>query len=260
MRFRITLQTADRPGTRIPINYQYPLAAAIYKILDNADEGYARFLHQQGYGKGFKLFTFSQIRCPFRIEGDRFIILGSEISFEIAFHLPDAIQNFIKGLFQTQMIDIADKTSKATFTISSVESRQNRLAHFAAEEPIVMRLRPLSPIVAGYHNEEGRYTFLSPDDKEFSASLAYNWREKIKTVFDEETAASAELSLEVDSRASAARSRLITIKANTPQQTKIRGWMDFGLIVSAERRLIEVLMNCGVGVYNSMGCGMVEVA
>jgi CRISPR-associated endoribonuclease Cas6 len=64
MRFQLTLTTL-RQHQRITLNYQYPLSAAIYKIISRADEAYATFLHQQGYSHGnksFKLFTFSDLR------------------------------------------------------------------------------------------------------------------------------------------------------------------------------------------------------
>jgi len=44
MRFRITLNAQDRYAV-IPINYQYPLSATIYKIIHQADAAYAAFLH-----------------------------------------------------------------------------------------------------------------------------------------------------------------------------------------------------------------------
>ena len=49
----------------LPINYQYPLSAAIYRIISKGDKEYANLLHEKGYGKGFKLFTFSQLNVPF---------------------------------------------------------------------------------------------------------------------------------------------------------------------------------------------------
>lgn len=258
MRFQLTLHTEKR-DTKIPVNYQYPLSAAIYRILDRADSEYTEFLHTHGYGKGFKLFTFSAIRCPFEIKGDRFIIRGNEISFDIAFYLPDAVENFVKGLFQTQKIDIADKISKGSFTVASVETLPNELTQYKKNETIRARLQPLSPIVAGIPNEKGIYSFLSPEESEFSESVIYNWHEKIKTCFGEEIAETAVLSAEVIFHRNPPRSRLITIKANTPQQTKIRGWMNFELSLMAERRFIDLLMDSGAGVYNSMGCGMVGV-
>ncbi len=63
MRFKLTLQTLQYPAF-LPFNYQYPLSSAIYKIIRSADKDFAAFLHNKGYGEGyksFKLFTFSDI-------------------------------------------------------------------------------------------------------------------------------------------------------------------------------------------------------
>src|SRR5690554_5850875 len=130
MKFKITLTKKDSLHTVIPLNYQYAMSAAIYKILARGDKDYARFLHEKGYGKGFKLFTFSQLNVPFKIEGaqkDRMRLIGNEAHFQIAFHLPEAMENFVKGLFQNEQIDIADKKSKGSFKVKSVESLPNPL-------------------------------------------------------------------------------------------------------------------------------------
>lgn len=52
----------NKSNAVIPINYQYPLSAAIYKILQKGDSEYAQFLHEEGYGKGYKFFTFSDLK------------------------------------------------------------------------------------------------------------------------------------------------------------------------------------------------------
>lgn len=256
MRLLLTLQCCDLNPV-LPVNYQYPLSAAIYKIIATADRDYAAFLHERGYGKGFKLFTFSQISCPFKIQKDRLLIFGEEISFQIAFHLPPAAENFVKGLFQTKEITIADKISKANFRVASVESLRDPLKEYKEAEIVRLRLAPSSPVVAGLPNERGNYDFLLPEDKAFSEVILYNWREKIRTCYDPLTAENALLMAETELFKGPPRSRLITIKAGTREQTRIRGWMNFELTVTAEKRFLEVLMNCGAGVYNSMGCGMV---
>ncbi|TZF81280.1 CRISPR-associated endoribonuclease Cas6 [Pedobacter sp. BS3] len=258
MRFKIVL-SALRPGVVIPINYQYILSSAIYRIITKGDSAYAGFLHTSGYGKGFKLFTFSQISCPFKIAGDRLQLLGDELSFQVAFHLPPAAENFVKGLFQSEHIDIADKRSKATFSVRSVESLPDPLQGYKDNVVINIQLKPLSPVVAGLQNEKGNYVFLSPDDARFADSLIYNWRNKIATCYDEATAAAALLMMEVTPLKQPFKSRLIAIKAGTPQETKIRGWMNFGLKVTGEKRFVEILMNAGCGVYNSQGMGFVEL-
>lgn len=257
MRFLIQL-TANRPSV-ISANYPYLLSSSIYKIIAKGDTQYASFLHETGYGKGFKFFTFSQINCPFTIEGDRMRLLSNELNFQVAFHLPQAAESFVKGLFQSEKIDIADKRSKASFTVKSVESLPSPLQQLKENEIVNICLKPISPIVAGLQNDRGNYDYLAPDDKRFTESLIYNWRSKITTCYNKETADSALLMMEVLPMKHTPKSRLITIKADTPAETKIRGWMNFGLKVTGEKRFVELLMNAGVGRENSMGCGCVGV-
>lgn len=259
MQFKITLHNTQSLSAVIPINYQYPLSSAIYKIISRGDETYASFLHEQGYGKGFKLFTFSQINCPFNIIDDRLHLQHDELSFVVSFHLPQTMENFIKGLFQSEQIDIADKYSKAHFSVKSVETLPNQLQKYADNEVVDVRFHLLSPVVAGVQNERGMYDFLSPDDPRFAESLIYNWRSKISTCCDETDAESALLLMEILPVKYAFKSRLITIKANTPEETKIRGWINFELKVTAEKRFVELLMNAGAGLYNAMGCGCITV-
>lgn len=243
----------------IPINYQYPLSAAIYRVLQRADGDYAHFLHNKGYGKGFKLFTFSSIECAFKLNGDRLQIIGNSVVFEVAFYLPKAIENFIKGLFQTAQIDIADAKSRGSFRIVEVEAVPSALSNFNENEIVSVDVEPLSAVVAGIPNENGNYNFLSPRDERYIETVIYNWREKIKACFDEATSGAAFLLAEVSFNNSPPKSRLMTIKAGSPQETKIKGYLNFKLSFTSERRFLEVVMNCGVGVYNSLGCGMVRV-
>lgn len=257
MRFNIRL--GSKEGDTIPVNYQYPLSSAIYRIIGKGDAGYASFLHESGYGKGFKLFTFSQLNVPFKIEGDRLRLTSKDANFQVAFHLPQAMESFVKGLFQSEEIVIADKRSKVSFEVRSVESLADPLQQHKENEIVNIRVKPLSPLVAGLQNEKGNYDFLSPEDPRFIESLLFNWRSKITTCYDAVAASSALLMMEIAPMKNSPKSRLITIKADTDAETKIRGWMNFELKITGEKRFVELLLNAGVGVYNSMGCGCVEV-
>jgi len=46
MRFYIALTKIS--GDALPVNYSYPLSAAIYRIISKGDSGYASFLHETG--------------------------------------------------------------------------------------------------------------------------------------------------------------------------------------------------------------------
>jgi CRISPR-associated endoribonuclease Cas6 len=261
MRLLLTLQA--KKGNIIPVNYQYPLSAIIYKILDSADQNYARFLHDTGYQKAgslksFKFFTFSNLKAPFKIQNDRLFFRNSELELLVSFHLPLAAENFIKGLFQNQEIDIADKKSKAIFTVSRIETLP--LFSKPASQPIQeIILTPMSPVVSGMKNEKGNYDFLSPDDSEFTKMLLYNWREKYAVLNGAEqaeaTMANAEITILPDKIPP--KSRLITIKANTPAETKIRGFLNFQMQVKAPTNALKLLLNSGAGLYNSLGFGYV---
>ncbi|MCO6497950.1 MAG: CRISPR-associated endoribonuclease Cas6, partial [Chitinophagaceae bacterium] len=236
---------------------QYPLSAAIYRIIAKGDEQYADFLHETGYGKGFKLFTFSQIDCAYKIAGDRFKILSDSALVLVAFHLPEAAEGFIKGLFQNERIEIADKKSKATFQVETVEAVRGILTGKNENEIITITVRPLSPVVAALPNERGHKDYLAPGDEGFVKNILFNWRNKIESCFDIETARSAILIVETLLSGYTPKSRLVAIREGKPEETRIRGWMNFRIKLTAEKRFLELLLNAGMGEFNAMGFGMI---
>ncbi|WP_339708373.1 hypothetical protein, partial [Algoriphagus aquimarinus] len=90
MRFNIVLERTGT-GKYIPINYQYELSSAIYRIVDQADSEFAEFLHHHGYranGRHFRLFTFSRLFFQgFKVvkESGRIEHYGSEVRLEVSF-------------------------------------------------------------------------------------------------------------------------------------------------------------------------------
>lgn len=260
MRLRLTVNSIKEKQV-IPINYQYPLASAIYRILHVADAGYSAFLHEKGYGKGFKFFTFSDISCPFKIHGDRLLLLSGKVEIIVCFHLPKAAETFIKGLFMSQQIDIADKKSKTSFTVTQVESLVTPLDSFHKNDVVEFLLKPLSPIACGLKNEKGNYNFLSPSDDGYEEMLFLNWEEKCKAVLEkEEVAQIMEGSfIQILFYKNAPKSRLITIKAGTDAETKIRGFNNFEIRIKGKKEAVELLLNSGAGLYNAMGMGCVGI-
>ncbi len=258
MRFIIKLQLSHHSAKLIPINYQYPLSAAIYKILQKGDADYAKFLHTQGYGKGYKLFTFSDLRLKFKHDGDRMKLLEPMMEFTVCFHLPEAAQAFVEGLFRSEEVVLADQLSKAEFKVQSITSLKNPLQGFEDMEIVEILTKPLSMIVAGVKNEKENYNFLSPDDPRFNESLLFNWRNKIEVSYGVEEAKKALLVLEVEKYENPWRSRLVTIKPNTDAETKIKGYLNFKLKLIAEKRFLDLILNSGLGLYTAQGMGCLE--
>lgn len=257
MRFRLNLQTNQ--GSVLPFNYQYPLSSAIYKIIQRADAGFAAFLHNTGYGEGhksFKLFTFSDILTPFVRRGDRMQLTTGEAELTICFYLPMAAENFIRGLFMHQRLEVADRMSKVVFTVVGVESLPSAIPTTGS-----VVLQPLSPIVVGRKNDRGHYDYRSPEDDNFCECLYYNWMEKCAAVGlpvavgDDEP----DVSIDVLFYNHPPQQRLITIKGGTEAETKIRGYTKFRLAVSAPVEMVEVALGAGLGLNNAMGMGCVEL-
>jgi len=257
MRFKLNLYKTF--GNEIPINYQYPLSAAIYRILNKGDAEYASFLHEKGYGKGYKFFTFSDVQGKFRRKEDRLQLVDNSLELIICFHLPEASRTFIEGLFRSQEIVIADQKSKATFKVQSIVSLKNPLQGNDELEITQILVRPLSMVVSGEKNDNGKYKFLDPDDLRFGNALLYNWKNKITASFGEKDSEESILMIEVEKYKKPWRSRLVTIKANTDAETKIKGYLNFKLRLTAERRYLDLILNAGMGLYSAQGMGCLEV-
>ncbi len=262
MRFQLTLECKKLPAL-LPVNYQYPLSAVIYHILQNANADFANFLHDTGYGQGFKsfkLFTFSDMITPFKMCGDRMQLLTDKATLNICFYLPDAAENFIKGLFMNQEIQIGDQISRVHFQVSQVEVVAEKLNAQAYQKII---LQPMSPVVAGIKNEKGIYTYLDPHDPEFAESLIYNWLQKYKAIYRADEATLEKMKSQVQLKvllfSNPPQSRLVTIKAGTIEQTKIRGFKKFRIEVIATGKLLNIALGAGLGLYNAQGMGCVEI-
>lgn len=260
MQFKLQL-VSKKTNSTIPINYQYPISAAIYKVLQKADADYAMFLHEDGYSvdsglKHFKLFTFSNLKTSFKCRGDRMLI-NSNLELIVSFYLPEAAQHFVEGLFLSQDIDIADKKSKGTFKVNSVEALPEPFSEIKNKGNSVIVVKPISPCVAGIKNDKNDYDFIPPTDARFALCIKYNWEQKLKALnipFEEN-----KLKVDTVLYTSEPKSRLITIKAFTKQQTRIRGFLNFELELTGNQEQLQVIYNAGAGLYNAQGMGCLEV-
>ncbi|MEJ7740545.1 MAG: CRISPR-associated endoribonuclease Cas6 [Chitinophagaceae bacterium] len=258
MQLKLTLQAIHKPAL-LPFNYQYPLSAAIYKIIQSADKAFASFLHDTGYGSGhksFKLFTFSDIRTPFQKQGDRMQLQTDKAEVITCFYMPQAAEAFIKGLFIDQQLQIADAASKTTFQVTQVESLPESLINGETHQYL---LQPLSPLVVGRKNSRGHYDYRSPEDKDFIDCLSHNWLEKYHAVFNEDKDLGNKVTIIVRLFAHPPLSRLITIKGGTDAETKIRGYVKFRLEVTAPKTMMELALVAGLGLHNAQGMGCVGV-
>jgi CRISPR-associated endoribonuclease Cas6 len=267
MRFVLTLRPLAH-SQQLLFNYQYPFMAWIYGRLKDADEDYANFLHNIGYKatdsrKTFKHFTFSSFRIPHLAKpikkGDTCMWLGKEpISVIVSFFIEKAAEDFIMGLFQNQTFGIYDTKHQANFVIERVESLPNEVFDNQA-----ILMRTISPMVIAEKRKDGKDEYLSPNDPRFAKYFALNLLEKFNSVYENDLKIDAETASHlikfklVDGNR--LKSRLISIKDNKADGTKVRAFTNFVFEVSAPPQVLEVGFFGGFGKYSTHGMGCCEV-
>lgn len=254
MRIKLILSISEREKV-LPVNYQYEFSAWIYKVLYQGDEGFAGWLHEQGYAYGskrFKLFTFSQLNCRFKVYKDRFKILSDEAELILTFHIDEAVQHFITGLFKNRTFTIGDKKSRVSFEVKTVETLQPPV--FKEE----MTFSALSPICVSKpigKNGKLQTKYLMPSDEDFELRLMNNLFSRYKAINSNGISGEEETEVHVKGKA---KSRLIKIKADTPAQTRVRGSL-FDFTCKAPAELLQLGYEAGFGEKNSLGFGCVGV-
>lgn len=263
MRFKIQMTVVGRER-EIPINYQYEMMSAIYSILSKADGDYARMLHDEGYVsdvKRFKLFCFSNLIVPnrgivkrkvAREERTYLIVKSDQVNWYISFALPEGMQKFVQGLFVDQQMRIADSERGVTFRITEVQLVPDPELSNA---PIACET--LSPILIS-KKVEGRttVTYLQPGDEGYEAALLTGLLERYKVLNGKDYEGERYCRLTVVGKAP--QSKLITIKADTEQQTKVRGF-NYNFNIELPHELFIIAYNSGLGEKCGMGFGMIKI-
>lgn len=255
MRIRLQL-TIKRGSNTLPINYQYPVAAWIYKTIHLANPEFSAWLHEHGYSyenRKFKLFTFSPIKFEdYIIQKDRIIAQTPNCSITLSFLLPEAVKHFVSGCFKSQHFGLGDKTSQVDFEAQAIDIESE------IEFANAMRFRSVSPICISEPVERnGKLTsqYLSPDDAGYEKRFFDNLREKYLSANEGAKELTGNCKLTV---LSTPKSKLITIKQGTPAESKVRGYQ-YNFEIEAPKELIEVGYYAGFGSMNSMGFGLTKI-
>jgi CRISPR-associated endoribonuclease Cas6 len=261
MRFQLTLKPQGIQAI-VPINYQYEISGWIYKTLHFGNPEFSEWLHNHGYLDGkkqFRFFTFSNLEIEqVQIQGDRLKMGNQPCFIYISFLLEEAIEPFIIGLFKNQTFGIGDKISRADFYVSGIE----KLPEPAWEN--TMHFKSLSPVVISYKSDPTARTatYLSPADSNYEELFFHNLLTRYRTykvqkqsIPDITEYNPSEMSLKVTGKVF---SKMIKIKAGTPEQTLIKGFK-YDFILTAPKELIRLGYYAGFGEKNSLGFGSGKV-
>jgi len=254
MRFKLLLNINQQVfGNALPLSYQYELSAYIYHTLAKGNADYAEWLHQNGFRyeeKPFRLFTFSNLLIP-QISIDKEhgrLLLNSDAATLIISFLPErSTEEFVKGVFAEQVFTLGDKMSKVQFTVQQVEVLPT--PNFNGE----LRGETLSPICLSTKNDEGKIHYFSAADPEAGGAIVNNLINKYEAFFGKPFEGNTAFEWKTLTEP---RSKLITIKAGTPQQTNVKGSLcRFSL--KADNELLKIAYETGIGEKGSQGFGCI---
>ena len=250
MRIKITCDVGE--GVCLPINYNYPLASAIYQFLNQSDPEYAHFLHQDGYTvaeKHFKLFTFSQLMAKQReIMGDQ-IRFRSPLTWYVSSPQETFLANFAASLLEGGTLRI----DRLQLPVRDVDVPRN--PRFQPR----MTFRCLSPITMSTKRErEGKLVmhYCLPDEPEFSELVRQNLIRKYEAIYGRAPRDDS-FAMKFDEAYIRKRNGRVT-RLVRYKDVDIKGILcPFHAMGSPE--LLFVGYECGFGDKNSAGFGMVEV-
>ena len=257
MKFKLTLKIDRKHGDLLPFNYQYEQSAVIYRILAQADTQYASWLHENGYqlngSKRFKLFCYS----PFIFEKVRPLpkegclnIIGERTTWYISFIPEKSTLEFFLGIFTHQSFTIGNKEHRVAFGVAGVEAMP--MPPLSED----MTFQALSPICVKQH-EGGKTVYLSPDNPKFAAGILKGLKARYESIhgqpFDmNDNAFAFELT------GNKVKAKLITIKANTPYESRVRGYL-CSFRMKAPLDLMKIAYEGGIGELCSQGFGFIEI-
>lgn len=243
MRLQLTLQITN--GNALPLDYSRFIQAWIYKTIGQADEDFSQWLHNEGLKlthKKFKFFTYSGISAKTKAHLDRKLleIKSRQLQVTLSFLLPQAMKNFIKGLFEKQIGFWGDQFNGIDFYVTSVDL----LPAPEFREKMLYDCR--QPVVAKYKNEQGQIKFAEPENPEFIRQLCINAKSKYEAYFGKS------YDDEIDLKLKKVYKRKERRDAN--KHVLAVGWT-CEIQITASPQLQEMLYFGGIGVGNTFGCG-----
>lgn len=262
MRFKVELSANQHIfGRRIPLSYQYELSAAIYRILASGNEAYAEWLHENGFqldnGKTFKLFTFSRLKPEkFRLlrKSNQLELLSDKVDWQIGFQPENSTQRFIEGLFQKRVFEVGNKQSVVQFQVENIEMMS------PPDYSDTMTFEALSPVSVSQRSDEGR-DYYPQNGEEFGTAdwvrdrLLQNLLDKYEAI--EGKPYDGDIFFDMMTL-SEPKSSLVTIKAGTPQETRVRGFL-CKLALHCPAELMRIAYESGLGEGNSQGFGCLGI-
>ena len=265
MRLKILLKSVDY--SPLPINYNYALSSAIYKLLRLGSSEFAQFLHEKGFqldGKSYKLFTFALKLNDYTVSENKLNFISPYASLFISSPLiDDFVKNIVIGAFKDQKLELYSDFQLTNLIIHQAE---------IIPEPEFIdgsKMNLLSPLVLStkkiFKSASSQYYFRYNDDiKEINRVLNANLANKYK-ILHQRVYKGQGVCLSWDEKYILHHknnknkfSKKTTITKSLKNPINIVA-INVPFNISGDPQLISIGYQSGFGEKNSMGFGMTEL-
>lgn len=223
----------------IPVNYNYYIQSAIYKLLADENSNYAKYLHDiaDGSRTRYKFFTFGSL-----IGKSHFYNKTLYYEGDIMLEIRSASDDFIRIL--SNSITHGNKVciGKHSLPIRSVDMR-----NYIVPDTL-LKIRTLTPIVAKRQTEDNHAKYYSPQDVRFIKRIRETFENKYNVFTGNMPQSSIDI-LPLDA------GKKVVTKYKDTWITAYHG--TFEICGSIEH--LQFLYNVGIGVKTAQGFGMFKV-
>lgn len=176
-------------------------------------------------------------------------ITGERATWYISFIPEKSTLEFIQGIFAHQSFTIGNKEHRVAFDVVGVEAMS--MPQLSED----MTFQALSPICVKQH-EDNKIQYLSPDNPKFVQGILKGLLAKYESIHSQPLEMEdKEFLFELtDQRI---KSKLITIKANTPYESRVRGYL-CSFRLKAPLELMKIAYEGGIGEQCSQGFGFIK--
>lgn len=223
----------------IPVNYNYYIQSAIFKLLAEENAGFAEHLHNiadSGKTK-YKFFTFGPLIGKNHFH-DKKLYFESDIRLEIRSASNDFIELLKSALMKEKLFCIG----KHSLMVKNIQKKDFKISDS------LIGIRTLTPIVAKTQTEDNKSVYYSPQDVMFIKRIRETFENKYSVFFGQLPQSS------VDILPVSACKKVVT----TYKGTWITAYHGiYELCGNAE--YLQFLYDIGLGVRTAQGFGMFEV-
>ena len=258
---RIQLILEHPANSIVPLNYQYPVSSAIYRLLRYSNPEFSEWLHSKGFMKdkrGFKLFTFGKLEPQkYKIEGNRLTLQQSPSKLTMSFYMDEGKRSVLLSLFDQERFSIYGHSVGTDFEIRRViilpSPQFYQKMRFTLRQPVSISYQDgLRKTPAYLHPMEDRGLF----ERQFLQNLVHKY-EVYHGKNDRFTNLRDIGYLRILSNRKI-HSKLITIKEGGREETKVRGYL-FDFEITAPPELIKIGYFAGFGEKGSQGFGFADI-